>query len=98
MITPVKKSAVRNRFPEQLKQIRKFYHMTQTELADLMDVTSAAIYNYENGKREPKITDLIRLSIILDVSIDFLTGKADVCENFPAVGDSDNSLPPPSEQ
>lgn len=80
---------IENKFPERLKQIRKVYNMTQADLAHFMGITSSAIYNYESGKREPKIYDLILLSTILNVSIDFLTGKVDECDSFPKTVDEE---------
>lgn len=78
----INKIIVKNKFPERLRQIRKVYNMTQASLARLVGITSSAIYNYESGKREPKICDLILLATILNVSIDFLTGKVDECKSF----------------
>jgi transcriptional regulator with XRE-family HTH domain len=48
--------------------------LKQNELADLIGVSQQTISKYENGTREPDITNLINLSRIFDVSIDYLLG------------------------
>ena len=50
--------------------------LTQSELANLLNVTDKAISNYENGRRIPDVSILKELSNILDVSInEILNGQ-----------------------
>ena len=63
---------------------RQALGITQEKLAEQMDVSIQMISNMECGKKEVKISNLIKLSEILDVSSDYiLTGKS-VAENKPA--------------
>ncbi len=45
-----------------LKELRTKNHLTQTELADAVGVTQAAIANYENGTRRPKPSTAKKIS------------------------------------
>lgn len=55
-----------------LKQIRKERNLTQLKVAMDLNISREALSHYENGKREPSIELLIKMSEYFDVSIDFL--------------------------
>lgn len=55
-----------------LKQIRKERHLTQLKVAMDLNISREALSHYENGKREPSIDMLIKMSEYFNVSIDFL--------------------------
>ncbi len=65
-------------FKDRLKKLRKEKGFSQKELASLLHYSYTAIANYESGRNQPKINDLIRLANILDVSVDYLLGISDV--------------------
>ncbi len=44
------------------------------EISRKLDITPQAYYNYEKGNREPSSDTLIKLSLILNVSVDYLLG------------------------
>ena len=67
-----------NKFKERLKELRIEKNLTQKQLSKKLNVSEDSIYNWENGRSEPSITDLINLSIILDVTIDYLVGKTQI--------------------
>ncbi len=52
-------------FKDRLKALRKKRGLTQQQLAYLLDVSQNAIYNWENGKRQPKIEMIEKISSIL---------------------------------
>ena len=59
-----------------LKQIRKRKKFSQLKVAMDLNISREALSYYENGKRNPDLAMLIRLSEYFNVSIDFLiTGK-----------------------
>ncbi len=64
-------------FGEKLKKARMDKGITQTELANLLEITQQGYANYENGRREPDIKTLIRLANFFDVSLDYLIGATD---------------------
>ena len=63
-------------FAKNLKRFRKSKKMTQTELGRMLNYGSTAIANYESGRNEPSLDILIRLSEILNVSLDDLLGAS----------------------
>lgn len=54
-------------FAQRLKQLRIEKGITQKELADIVNVSQNAIYNWENGKREPSIDMISKLALALEV-------------------------------
>ena len=64
-------------FPKKLKAYRLERGYTQKELASLMGVSQNAIYNWENGKREPKMETLIKLAKVLKTKVLYLTSDVE---------------------
>lgn len=60
-----------------IKLFRLSNDMTQDQLADKMFVTRQTVSNWENGKAQPDLDTLIKLSEVFDTDVDFLlnTGK-----------------------
>ena len=61
----------------RLKELRKAKGYTQNQVAIYCDITEKAYQNYELQAREPKLDILIRIADLYDVSLDYLTGRAD---------------------
>ena len=59
-------------FAENLKQIRKENHLSQEELAELLDVSRQAVSKWEQGQGYPEVEKLLLLSRELHVSLDML--------------------------
>lgn len=61
-------------FKDRLKFLRKNYDvkLTQSMLAKELNHGYTVISNYENGRNEPSIKDLIKLADFFGVSIDYL--------------------------
>ena len=66
-------------FAENLKQIRKEHHLSQEELAELLDVSRQAVSKWEQGQGYPEVEKLLLLAEKLNVSLDVLmsTGKSE---------------------
>lgn len=59
-----------------LKLIRKERKLNQQKVAIDLNISREALSHYENGKREPSLDMLVKMSDYFNVSIDFLiTGK-----------------------
>ena len=63
-----------NKFRMTLSRLRKEFDMTQSELADRLNLTRQAISRYENGDSFPDISILLMICGIFNVSIDELIG------------------------
>lgn len=64
-------------FKERLKQLRKEYNYTQAKLSEKLGYGSSTISNYESGKNQPSIKDLIKLAKVFNVSLDYLLCHTD---------------------
>ena len=59
-------------FSEKLKQVRKEHHLSQEELAELLDVSRQAVSKWEQGQGYPEVDKLLLLSSKLNISLDAL--------------------------
>ena len=64
-------------FHNRLKMLRQKHRLTQSELADILNLKPTAISNYESERNEPSFAKLIALSEYFDVSCDYLLGVTD---------------------
>lgn len=59
-----------------LKEIRKQRNLNQQKVAMDLNISREALSHYENDKREPSLTLLLKMSEYFNVSINYLiTGK-----------------------
>ncbi len=63
-----------NYFGEKLKELRTEKNVGQVELAKAINVSKGIISLWENGLREPKLSNLVSISKYFKVSIDYLAG------------------------
>lgn len=66
------------KFKERLKELRKYKGLTQKQLSKEICVSEDSIYNWESGRSEPSLVDLINLSKVLNVTTDYLLGNSDI--------------------
>lgn len=66
-----------NCFSEKLKELRTEKNVGQVELAKAINVSKGIISLWENGLREPKLSNLIALAKYFKVTIDCLAGLED---------------------
>ena len=62
---------------DRMKKARKARRITQEQLAEMANVTRGMIARYETTNHLPSIDTLIRIADALDVSIDYLLGRAE---------------------
>ncbi|HEV7942864.1 MAG TPA: helix-turn-helix transcriptional regulator [Solirubrobacteraceae bacterium] len=60
-------AAANKAFGQRMRQLREEHHMSQDALADKTDVHPTAIGRLERGKREPRLTTILRIARGLDV-------------------------------
>jgi len=61
-----------NDLGKRLKEFRVYHQLSESELAEKLNVDVSLIFNWENAKEEPKIDELIFLSKLYKVSLDDL--------------------------
>lgn len=62
-------------FAKNLRILRLQHRLTQEKLGSVLHYGSTAIANYESGRNEPSLDDLIRLADFFDISTDELLGR-----------------------
>jgi len=63
---------------ENLKRARKARKMSQKELAEKLSITQPQIYQYESGRRTPRIDTLMKISKILSCPLSELADADDI--------------------
>lgn len=61
-------------FDDRLKKLREARHLTQDEVAREIGVTQKSYSNYEQNKRTPEPSILIKLCLFFGVTSDYLLG------------------------
>lgn len=69
-------------FKDRLKMLRRNYmvdgkRLTQEKLGNVLGYKYTSVSNYESGRNEPCIRDLIKLANFFDVSLDYLVCISD---------------------
>ena len=64
-----------SQFAKNLKMIRKTNKKSQRELSMHLGYGNTAIANYESGRNEPSIDNLIKIADYFGVSMDHLVGR-----------------------
>ena len=72
-------------FAERLKELRKQANLTQVELAKRLGIGQSSYADWERGKKKPTQENLVKISQVFGVSIDYLVGNSE--ENL---GELDN--------
>lgn len=62
---------------KRIKDLRIDHDMGKKELADKLDISERTLTRYESGISEPTISVLIKLSLLFNVSIDYIAGIKD---------------------
>lgn len=75
-------------FCDKLQNLRKSKGLTQEELAEKMNVSRAAVAKWESGQSYPDISNLIQISDLMNVTVDYLV-REQSCEA--AVSPSENT-------
>jgi len=63
---------------ERLKLLRKERGLLQKDIADFLNISKSAYGYYEQGRNEPDIQTIVKLSEFYNVSADYLLGITDV--------------------
>ena len=65
---------INNIFGENLKKAREKYGLTQERFAQDLNISPSTVGMYEQGRREPDLDTLIKMSDRLHISINTLLG------------------------
>ena len=67
---------IKNKFAERLVEIRCGNNLTRKEMAAFLDVSDATVGFWEREGRKPSLDDLINISRLFDVTVDYLLGNS----------------------
>lgn len=73
-------------FSDKLQILRKNKGLTQEDLADKLNISRAAVAKWEAGQSYPDIMNLIQLSEMMNVTVDYLV-KDQSCSVAPVCGE-----------
>lgn len=62
---------------ERLKELRKEKGVRQEQVAVALDISMSSYCNYEQGKREPTASVIVRMADYYEVTADYLLGRSD---------------------
>lgn len=65
---------------KRIKDLREDNDLTRAQLAKKLDISERTLSRYENGEYEPTIGILIKLSLMFNVSIDYIAEIKDDIE------------------
>lgn len=66
---------------KRISTLRKKFKLSQQELSEILFVTRQAISKWENGKSMPLLECLCDMSILFNVSVDYLIGNLEIPQN-----------------
>ena len=78
---------------ERLRCIRKEKNLSQAEISEILGIGRSTYKNYEVAQSDPSLSLLIRIAIVFDVSIDYLTGRCDENKKIQQVYDVEHRVP-----
>ena len=70
-------------YAERIRSLREDRDLTQSQVADLLQIGQRTYCDYELGKTRIPVDSLIILAEFYDVSMDYITGVSDRKNRFP---------------
>lgn len=64
-------------FGAVFKELRQSKNKSQKEMAEIFNISQAAVSNWEAGRKIPEVHTLITIAKFFEVSIDYLLGLED---------------------
>lgn len=61
-------------FGMRLRELRDAKGLSQTDVAERLDVTRSTISGYENNIITPSVEQLVKLAVLYNVSLDYMMG------------------------
>lgn len=67
-------------FAERLKTLRKQVKLTQTQIAEKLNISQQAYASWKRGVKKPTQENLVKIAQILNVSVDYLVWNSEETE------------------
>ena len=65
-------------YNDRIRELREEHNMTQKQVAEVLGVAQPVYQRFEKGIFECNYDQLVKLSDLFGVSVDYLLGKADI--------------------
>lgn len=65
---------------ERIKELREEHNLTQSQIAEALNITQRAVSYYERNQREIPIEILVRYAKLFNVRLDYICGLIDNAE------------------
>ncbi len=65
-------------FSEKLLTLRKANGLTQEQLAEKLEISRQSVSKWESGQATPELDKIVALSVIFDVTTDFLLKSSEI--------------------
>ena len=62
---------------DRIRWLRNRQNLTQSELAERLEMSEQQVFRWENGKSEPSLEAMVKLAKVFDVTGDYLLGLSD---------------------
>lgn len=59
----------------RIRAARQYRHMTADQLSEEIGIASESLRHIENASSNPSLQTLFRIALVLEVSLDYLTGR-----------------------
>ena len=79
-------------FGERLKQLRESQGLSQSELADYLNVSRQSIGGYENDNVDPGMDTLVKIADRFHISLDYFLCKTNEKENVNLLHNSNRKI------
>ncbi len=66
---------MKNHLGNKIRELRKNRGMTQSELAEMLGISSSSVGMYEQGRRQPDSEMILKICSVFGTSADYLLGK-----------------------
>jgi len=64
-------------FGVRLKELREAKRLSQTDVAERLDVTRSTVSGYECNTITPSVEQLVKLAVLYNTSLDYMMGMED---------------------
>lgn len=64
-------------FSNTLRELRKSKEMSANQLSEIFNCSKSLIYEWEKGRSQPSLEDLVKIANFFEVSLDYLLGRED---------------------
>lgn len=66
---------------KRIKELREEHHLTQKQIADILEMQLTQYRRYENGERPVPFDFMVKLADYYEVTLDYIAGRDEPAED-----------------